>query len=57
MSKGRVYFLPNKPTKDLLQTAVTTIQVQEVHFNNKSVRARILLDRPHITFLWHLSVS
>ena len=45
MSKERVYFLPNKPAKNLLQRAMTTIWIKEVHFNNKSVRAQILLDR------------
>ena len=57
MSKERVYFLPNKSTKNLLQRATTTIWIKEVHFNNKNVRAQILLDRTSYYFSVELQCS
>ena len=53
MRKERVYFLPNKPTKNRFQKAMTTIWIKEVHFNNKSVRVQILLNRTS----YHFSVE
>ena len=57
MSKERVYFLPNKSTKNLLQRAMTAIWIKEVHFNNKNVRAQILLDRTSYYFSVELQCS
>ena len=53
MRKERVYFLPKKPAKNLLQKAMTTNLIKEVHFNNKSVRVQILLNRTS----YHFSVE